>query len=335
MRAIRVSAPGGLDALRVAESERLSPGPDETVVKIAASSLNYHDYLVANGTLPVDDGRILMSDGAGEVVTVGDDVSEFAVGDLVISTFFPRWWDGPLSPWKAAAVPGDSVDGMARDYVTAPASSWTRAPAGYTAIEAATLPCAALTAWHALMGVSRLQPGDTVLTQGTGGVSIFALQFAKAAGARVIATSSSESKLERLHALGADHTINYRSEPKWGKQAKKLTGGRGVDSVVEVGGANTLGQSIRACRMGGTIAMVGVLSGLTGEVPTAAFFQSNLSMTGITVGSRAQQLQMIEAIELTRIKPVIARSFPVEEVAGAFRYQEDQRHFGKICVTFT
>ena len=334
MRAIRVRAPGGLDALEVVESERVPPGPDEIVVKIAASSLNYHDYLVANGTLPVDDGRVLMSDGAGEVVAVGDEVSEFAVGDLVISTFFPRWCDGPLSPWKAAAVPGDSVDGMACDYVTAPASSWTRAPAGYTALEAATLPCAALTAWHALMGVSRLQPGDTVLTQGTGGVSIFALQFAKAAGARVIATSSSESKLERLHELGADHTINYRSEPKWGKQAKKLTGGQGVNAVVEVGGANTLGQSIGACRMGGTIAMVGVLSGLAGEVPTAAFFQSNLSMTGITVGSRAQQARMVEAIECTRIKPVIAESFPAEEVAQAFRYQEEQKHFGKICLTF-
>jgi NADPH:quinone reductase-like Zn-dependent oxidoreductase len=205
-------------------------------------------------------------------------------------------------------------------------------PKGWSAAQAATLTCAGLTAWRGLMAEARIKPGDTVLTQGTGGVSIFALQFAKATGCRVISTSSSDEKLERLAALGADEGINYRSTPAWGKRALELTDGRGVDVVVEIGGAGTLPQSIEAVRIGGHISLIGVLAGFAGEVPTAALFSRNATLKGITVGSRAQQEDMIRAVEVSAIDPVIDSTFPLEELADAFRHQESQKHFGKICV---
>ena len=195
------------------------------------------------------------------------------------------------------------------------------------------MPCAALTAWRAVMDEAKIQPGDTVLVQGSGGVSIFALQFAKAAGAIVIATSSSDAKLEKLKALGADHVINYKDTPEWGKAAKALTGGRGVDEIVEIGGPGTLTQSIAAARIGGHISLIGVLTGMTGEVPTAALFSANITLSGITVGSHAQQENMIAAIEANDIHPVIDRIFPLEELGKAFAYQASQAHFGKIVVT--
>jgi NADPH:quinone reductase-like Zn-dependent oxidoreductase len=209
---------------------------------------------------------------------------------------------------------------------------FTGIPKGYSAEEAATLPCAALTAWRGLMVEARIKPGDVILTQGTGGVSIFALQFAKAAGCRVISTSSSDEKLEKLRALGADETINYKTTPEWSQEALKLTGGRGVDVVVEIGGAGTLPQSINAVRVGGHISLIGVLAGFEGNVPTAALFGKNAALKGITVGSRAQQRDMIAAIDASGIKPVIDRTFPLAELADAFRHQESQKHFGKICV---
>ncbi|MES1939442.1 alcohol dehydrogenase zinc-binding domain-containing protein [Salinisphaera sp. T5B8] len=333
MKAAVLRAPGGLDRIEIAERAPRAPETGEVCVRITASSLNFHDYAVANGSISVPDGRVLMSDGAGEVVETGAGVNEFATGDHVVSTFFPNWEDGPITPAKRDGTPGDRGEGVAAEYVTAPASAFTRAPAGYSAQQAATLPCAALTAWRALMVEARIKPGDTVLTLGTGGVSIFALQFARAAGARVIATSSADAKLERLRALGADATINYTEDADWGKTVKRLTDGRGVDAVVEIGGPGTLAQSIAACRMGGHISLIGVLTGLAGEVPTAAFFYSNLNMTGITVGSRAQQQDMVRAIEASGIEPVIDRCFALDELADAFRYQESGQHFGKIGVT--
>ncbi len=269
MKAAVVNAPGGLDRIEIVERDRPVAGAGEVLVRVRASSLNFHDYVVATGGIKTQSGRILMSDGAGEVVEAGAGVTELAVGDAVVSAFFPNWDDGPVTPEKRAGVPGDMADGFAAEYVAAPVSAFTRAPRDYTPAQAATLPCAALTAWRALMVEARIKPGDTVLTQGTGGVSIFALQFAKAAGATVIATSSTDTKLERLRALGADHVINYKSEPKWGKAAQQATGGRGVDAVVEIGGPQTLKQSIAACRMGGHISLIGVLTGVSGEVPTA------------------------------------------------------------------
>ena len=333
MKVVAVRKPGGLDRLEVQEREKPSPGPGELLVRVRASSLNYHDYVVCLGGIPTPDGRIPMSDGAGEVISVGDGVRDFKAGDRVLSAFFPDWQDGPAKAATFAGVPGDGADGFAAEYVAMPEGAFTRMPADYDFRQAATLPCAALTAWRAVMVEAKVKPGDWVLVQGTGGVSIFALQFAKAAGARVVATSSSDEKLERVRALGADEVINYKAEPKWGRKALELTGGRGVDEVVEIGGPGTLAQSIKASRVGGHISLIGVLTGVSGEVPTAAFFQSNLRMDGITVGSKAMQEDMIRAIEANGIEPVIDSEFPLEELASAFRRQEAQKHFGKIVVT--
>lgn len=332
MKAIKLSKPGGLDNLAVAEIEGRDPGPGEIQVAVAASSLNFHDYAVVSGMLNVDDGRIPMSDGAGKVTAVGEGVTEFSVGDHVVSCFFPLWQDGEPELGKLIGVPGDHADGFAAQTVTMPARAFTRAPAGYSAAQAATLTCAALTAWRGLMVEARIKPGDVVLTQGTGGVSIFALQFAKAAGCRVISTSSSNDKLERLKSLGADELVNYKETEDWGKRALELTGGRGVDVVVEIGGAGTLPQSIQAVRVGGHISLIGVLAGFAGDVPTAALFGKNAALKGITVGSRAQQLDMIAAIEANGIEPVIDSTFALEDIADAFRHQESQKHFGKICL---
>ncbi|MBC7520868.1 MAG: NAD(P)-dependent alcohol dehydrogenase [Sandarakinorhabdus sp.] len=332
MRAIRLKAPAGLDNLTMGSAE---PGPvsaHDIRVRLRASSLNYHDYIVALGGIPTPDGRIPMSDGAGDVTEIGSAVTEFAVGDRVVSTFFPLWLAGEPTLADLAAVPGDRTDGYAREEVVAAATAFTHAPKGYSHAEAATLTCAALTAWRALFVEARLQPGETVLVQGTGGVSIFALQFAKAAGATVIATSSSTAKLDRLAAMGADHLINYREDEHWGSTARGLTGGRGVDQVVEIGGAGTLAQSIAATRLSGNIALIGVLAGFAGNVPTAAIMAGNVRINGLTVGSRAQQIAMVRAIEANGIRPVIDSSFALEDIAAAFRHQASGAHFGKICL---
>ncbi len=332
MRAIRLKAPGGLDNLFAGTAESGALGPHDVRVRLHASSLNYHDYIVVLGGIPTPDGRIPMSDGAGVVLETGPAVSDFAVGDHVVSTFFPLWLAGPPTLAALAAVPGDRNDGYAREEVVAAATAFTHAPAGYSHAEAATLTCAGLTAWRALFVEAALQPGDTVLVQGTGGVSIFALQFAKAAGATVIATSSSDAKLERLKALGADHLINYKQDEAWGMTARALTGGRGVDHVVEIGGAGTLTQSIAATRLCGNIALIGVLAGFAGNVPTAAIMAGNVRINGLTVGSREQQIAMIRAIEANGIKPVIDSRFSLEAIGDAFRHQASATHFGKICL---
>ncbi len=333
MQFIEVRNPATLERLALAERADPAPGPGELCVRVRANSLNYHDYAVVSGVLPVADGRIPMSDGAGEVVALGAGVTRFAVGDAVMSTFFPNWPAGPVSAMRARGVPGDHVDGFAAEYVCMPASAFTRIPAGYGWAEAATLPCAALTAWRALFVENAIRAGDWVLTQGTGGVSVFALQFAKAVGARVIATSSSAAKLERLRALGADHLINYRDTPNWGEAALELTGGRGVDEVVEIGGSGTLPQSIAATRVGGHISLIGVLAGWGGDVPTATLMWKNITLSGITVGSIEDQENMIAALEATGIRPVIDSTFPLARIADAFRHQAAQAHFGKICLS--
>ena len=335
MRAIRLRKPGGLDKLELVELDIVEPQSGEIRITNHASSLNFHDYVVAIGLLPVDDGRIPMSDGAGIVEAVGPGVTQFQPGDRVVSSFFPHWIDGRADDLaKIAGVPGDNVDGFASETVTKSASAFTLMPDDYTFEQAATLPCAAATAWRALMVEAKIKPGDTVLVQGSGGVSVFALQFAKAAGCHVIATSSSDAKLEKLRELGADEFINYRQVEKWGDRVLEITGGRGVDVIVEVGGSGTLAQSVRAVAMGGHISMIGVLTGVQGEVPTAELFQKNAMISGITVGSRANQEDMIKAINTNGIKPVIDSSFGLEALAEAFRLQESQKHFGKICLNF-
>ncbi|WP_341859785.1 NAD(P)-dependent alcohol dehydrogenase [Qipengyuania sp. GPGPB31] len=334
MKAIRTGAkPSTLDALEWVDIvAAAAPGPGEITVDLKASSLNYHDYAVVKGMIPTEPGRIPLSDGAGIVSAVGDGVTEFAVGDQVVSTFFPDWLDGRPPSSAFTRVPGDGIDGYARGAVTAPTHWFTRAPSGFSHAEAATLTCAGLTAWRALFVDYAVKPGDTVLVQGTGGVSIFALQFAKAAGATVIATSSSNEKLERVRELGADHLINYKEIEAWGPKALEITGGRGVDCVVEIGGAGTLDQSMLATRVGGHVALIGVLAGFAGPVQTALLFSKNLKVQGLTVGSRAMQQDMIAAIEANGIKPVISDTFALADLADAFRHQESGSHFGKIAV---
>ncbi len=335
MRAIRVKKPGGLDNLQLVDIEPTEPQCGEVRVRNHASSLNFHDYLVAVGLLETTDGTIPMSDGAGVVEAVGPGVTEFAVGDKVMSCFFPNWGDGRVvDADRLGGVPGDNVDGFAAETVTMNASAFTAMPENYSFEQAATLPCAALTAWRALMVEAKIKSGDSVLVQGSGGVSVFALQFAKAAGCHVIATSSSDAKLEKLSALGADQVINYREHEKWGSHARDLMGGRGVDVVVEVGGSGTLPQSVRAVAFGGHISMIGVLTGVQGEVPTAELFQKNAVISGITVGSRTHQKDMVRAINVSSIQPVIDSTFDLAELADAFRLQESQKHFGKICLGF-
>jgi NADPH:quinone reductase-like Zn-dependent oxidoreductase len=273
-----------------------------------------------------------MSDGAGEVLAVGEGVKEFAVGDLVVSTFFPKWLDGEAPTDGFVGVPGDGADGYARELVTAPATSFTHAPKGWNAAEAATITCAGVTAWRGLVADGALKGGESVLVQGTGGVSIYGLQIAKAFGCTVIATSSSDEKLQRLKALGADHLINYKAEPEWGVAVQKLTGGRGVDHILEIGGSGTMPQSIIATRNGGHIALIGVLAGFAGPVPTVQIMGKQLKVIGLTVGSRRHQLDMIRAIDVAGYRPVLDQHFPLKDLAGAFRRQESNQHFGKIVV---
>jgi len=333
-KAIYVQPGGGYDKVVVGTCAAAAPATGEITVRLHANSLNYHDFAVVSGMWGPTAPRIPMADGAGEVVAVGEGVSEFAVGDAVVSTFFPDWLDGQPRVEGFASVPGDGIDGYAREVVTARATSFTHAPKGYSHAEAATLTTAGLTAWRALMADDSLKPGDSVLVQGTGGVSIFALQLAKAAGATVIATSSSDEKLERLKALGADELINYRSTPNWGEKVRALTDNRGVDHVIEVGGPATLEQSMTAVRIGGHVSLIGILSGVAGQLPLVQALVRQIRLQGVLVGSRAQQQALVRAIDANGLRPVIDKTFALEEIVEAFRYQESNRHFGKICLTF-
>lgn len=333
MKAIKTGRPPGLDNLQVADIDAPgAPGPGELRVRLHANSLNYHDYAVAIGAILADRGRILMSDGAGVVEAVGEGVTEFAAGDSVVSVFFPYWESGEAPHGNFSHVPGDGLDGFARESIVAPVSWFTHAPTGWGHAEAATLPCAALTAWRALVVEGGLKAGDSVLILGTGGVAIFALQFAKAMGATAIVTSSSDEKLARAREMGADFTVNYKTDTDWGDTVRKWTGKRGVDHVLEIGGPGTLAQSITATRIGGHISMIGILTGIKGEVPTLALMAKQIKLKGIVVGSRTHQKDMIRALDSTGIRPVIDKTFPLANLADAFRYEETGKHFGKICV---
>jgi NADPH:quinone reductase-like Zn-dependent oxidoreductase len=328
-----VGSPASLDTLSAAE--RPDPGqPNRGEIRVAlhGSSLNYHDLGVVTGRMGAEPGRIPMADGAGIVEAVGDGVTEFAVGDRVVSCFFPDWQDGPATIGDFARTPGDGIDGFATEYAVAPATAFTHAPRGYDAVEAATITTAGLTAWRALVGDGALKAGDIVLLLGTGGVSIWALQIAKAMGATVAITSSSGEKLERAKDLGADHLVNYLEVPEWGRAVSDWTGGRGVDHVLELGGAGTLANSIAAVRVGGHISLIGTVTGITGDVPTAALMGKQARLQGLIVGSRRQQQDFVRAIEANGLRPTIDRRFPLEDLAAAFRFEQSAGHFGKIGV---
>ncbi|MDN7124003.1 NAD(P)-dependent alcohol dehydrogenase [Pseudidiomarina sp. 1APP75-32.1] len=335
IKALRLKEPFGLDNIQVTEMDDPGePGPGEVRVRIKASSLNYHDYSVAAGHMNTEDGRIPMSDGAGVVEAVGQGVEEFTVGDHVVSTFFPTWQTGPARVADFKNTPGDGIDGYAREVVVRPTNYFTHQPRNYSHAESATLTTAGLTAWRALVVDGGIKPGSTVLVLGSGGVSVFACQLAKSLGATVFATSSSNEKLERYKKLGADHLINYEEDPEWGKTVRKLTHGRGVDHVVEVGGPGTLPQSIDAVAIGGHIALIGVLTGSEGKVPTAKLMAKQARLEGLIVGSCEYQKDLVRALEANGVKPVVDKTFAFEELADAFRYEKDGKHFGKICLEF-
>jgi alcohol dehydrogenase len=324
-----------LGELALSDRPEPAPGPGEVLVRLRAASLNYRDLLVLRGgygRLQKHENLIPLSDGAGEVAAVGASASG-KVGDRVVGCLFPDWRDGPPEERKLARTLGGTVDGVAAEYRVFGAHELLPIPPGLSFAEAAALPCAALTAWNCVRAAApEIGPGGVVLTQGTGGVSLFALQFAVAAGATVIATSSSAEKLARLRALGAAHVVNYRDDPEWGKTARKLTGGRGVDLVVEVGGGGTIKQSMRATRMGGTIALVGVVAGASQELNLPLIAMNSMRVIGVAVGSRADFAAMLAFIERHKIKPVLDRGFPLAELGAALDWLKSGRHVGKVCV---
>ena len=333
MKALVFHAPGGLSNVAVDDvGDPGAPPPGHIRVDIRATSLNGHDYAVAMGRLPTADGRILMTDGAGIVAAVGDGVTDFSVGERVVSTFFPDWQDGAPTSAGFQRTPGDGLDGYGVTAVVRPAGWFTPAPKHWSFVETATIPTAGLTAWRAVVTEGRVKAGDSVLVLGTGGVSILAMQLAIELGATVVVTSSSDEKLERARELGAMATINYRTCADWGAEVRKQTGGQGVDLVVETGGPGTLAQSLNATRIGGCIVLLGVLTGLAGIVPTSAIMARQIRLQGITVGSRALQLEMVTALDRMAFRPVIDRVIPFANAVDAFRFQESGAHFGKICL---
>ena len=334
---VTLASPGGLENLRYGICREIpAPGPGEIQVRIHASSLNYHDYLVLTRPGALSDGRIPLSDASCIVEAVGSDVAEFRVGDHVVSCYFPDWQDGPDLPTSSHGMrrtPGDGIDGYARTRGNFPATWFTRAPAGWSHEETAAITTAGVTAWRALVVDAGVKAGDWVLVLGTGGVSIWALQLAKSIGARVIATSSSDEKLARLTALGADHVVNYRSVPEWGTAVRDITGGRGVDCVLEVGGPRTMENSLNAVRVGGHISVIGFLGGAGSEVPLRNVLLQQVRLQGLLVGSRRHQADFVAALEATGIRPVIDRTYPLADLRQGFERQAAGQHFGKIAIS--
>lgn len=334
MKCLELHGPDGVEGLKLVDKPTPNPGPGQVLVRIKAATLNYRDLLTVRGgygsrqKFPL----IPLSDGAGIVEAVGPNVRTFAAGDRVIGSFFETWISGEPSAAKMHGALGGAVDGVLTEFRVFPEHALVRTPDHLSDVEAATLPCAGLTAWNAVTKLGDVKPGQTVLTQGTGGLSIFALQFSKMCGARVIATSSSDAKLERLKSMGADATINYKTMPEWGKKARELSG-QGVDLVVEVGGVGTLNESIRAIRIGGTIAFVGVLAGPpSAELRLPLMVMQQQRLQGVTVGSVEDLQAMCNAITINKMRPVIDRTFPFDQVRAAFAHMVSGAHFGKVAI---
>ena len=332
MRAYELLPKPGLESVTLTERPSPPLGPTDVRVRVRAVSLNYRDLRLAQGAAQRQAPVIPASDGAGEVVEVGPAVSRWKVGDRLIANFFPTWISGELSDFHHANALGGQRDGMLAEEVVLPESAWVRVPEHLSFEEAATMPCAGLTAWHALFEAASLSPGQTVLLQGTGGVSVYALQLAKAAGAQVILTSSSADKRRRAKELGADEVLDYKADPAWGKAAKAWTGGRGVDVVVEVGGPGTFDQSTTALRYGGTMSILGVLTGTSGEVNTYAIFHRALRIAGLYVGSVEMLERFSRGLSTTKLRPVVDRVFEFGEAPAAYRHLASGAHFGKVVI---
>ena len=331
MRAYRLQA-AGIDGLAEVELPMPKPGPRQVLVKVAACSLNFRDLAIALGTyrMPTKPDLVPLSDGAGEVIEIGPGVTRVKAGDRVAGCFFQRWFGGPPAADTHVSALGGGLDGMLAQYVVLEQDGVVALPAHLTFEEAATLPCAAVTAWHALAEHARIVAGETVLVQGTGGVSIFALQLARLMGARVIVTSSSDEKLARAKALGATHGVNYKATPEWDKAVVELTGS-GVDHVVEVGGPGTLARSLRAIRVGGKITLIGVLSGAA-EINPMLIFSRRANVQGISVGSTQMFEAMNRAIAASGLKPIIDKVFAFGEAPAAYRHLQSAQHFGKVVI---
>jgi NADPH:quinone reductase-like Zn-dependent oxidoreductase len=336
MRAYQLSKGGaGIEALaRVERPDPPKPGHRQVLVRVRACSLNFRDLGIVRGSyrMPVRDNVIPLSDGAGEVLEVGPGVTRFKAGDRVAGNFFQRWPGGEPAPDSHASALGGGIDGMLAEYALLEEDGVVKIPAHLSLDEGATLPCAAVTVWHAMIEHARLKAGDTVLLQGTGGVSIFGLQFARAMGIAAIITSSSDEKLARAKALGAAHGINYKTNPDWEKAALAFTGGRGVDHVVEVGGAATLTRSFGAIRVGGKITLIGGLSGGASELNPGLIFARRANVQGISVGSTQMFMAMNRAIEVGALKPVIDKVFGFDEAPAAYHHMASGAHFGKIVI---
>lgn len=334
MKAYELNPSAGLDSLTIVERETPQPGPGEVLVRLHAASLNYRDIQVANGQYGKSGPERLspLSDGAGEVTAVGEGVTRFKVGERVAGIFMQNWLAGPMRNGYSESALGGAIDGVLAEYRTFHEDGLVAIPDYLSYEEAATLPCAAVTVWNGLFVQGGSKPGDTVVLQGTGGVSLFGLQFAKAAGLRAILTSSSDEKLEKGRALGADVTINYRSTPEWARAVKDATEGEGADHVIEVGGPGTLDQSLHALRMGGRISMIGVLTGVKGEVSTANLLRKSIHVNGIYVGSREMFEAMNRMLTTNEIHPVVDRLFPFEDARAAYDHMISGAHFGKIVI---
>lgn len=336
MRVFQIQDGWGFDNLKLATRPEPKPGPGEVLLRMRAASLNYRDLVVPDrgygsftGTLPL----IPISDGVGEVVEVGEGVTRVAVGDRACPLFNQKWISGEPDLARLSQTLGGPIDGVMTELMCLSEQGVARVPAHLSDEQAAALPCAALTAWSALTSCSSTRAGDQVLIQGSGGVALFALQFAKLMGANVTVISSSDEKIERLKAMGADSTINYREVPEWGKPARELTGGRGFDHIVELGGEKTLPQSLRCVRPGGVLSMIGILSGSSMSTPLGLIITRQVRLQGVTVGHRDGFEAMLRAIEHHRLEPVVDRVFAFEELKEAMAYLKTGAQFGKICLS--
>jgi len=334
MQAWEIVSDGGVDALALNQREIPQPGPGQVRMRVHASSINYRDLATIEDPVSrrLSYPSVPNSDGAGEVDALGAGVTEFAVGDRVMGCFFQDWEAGPITPGAMASALGGARPGVLVHYAILDARGVIAMPQHLSFAEAATLPCAALTAWHALTLPRPVAPGETVLLLGTGGVSVFAQQFCALMGARTIATSSSDEKLERMRALGAQETINYRTNPDWEKIVLELTGGVGADRVVEVGGPGTLQKSISAVRVGGSIGLIGILTGVQGAIAPTDLMRKSISLRGIYVGSRQMFAEMNRAIALHALRPVIDEDFAFDAAREAYRRMRQASHFGKLVI---